>query len=409
MNPTRTILHADMDAFFAAVEVLDNPELKGKPIIVGGTPEGRGVVSAASYEARAFGVHSAQPSATAVKLCPHGVFLPVRGRRYAEISRRVMTILRSFTPLVEPISIDEAFLDVSGSARLFGNGEQIARAIKTRVHGEIGLTCSLGVAPNKFLAKLASDLNKPDGLTVIPPGREAETIAPLSVTRIWGVGPRTAERLEAMDIHTIGELAAAASAALENRLGDRATHLQALARGEDERVVTPVHEAKSISRETTFATFLSDKEYIETKLLALAEDVAMRLRAAGRMTRTVSIRVRDETFHTVTRARTLRAATDLGEDIHAVAVRLFREHVDLGGRKVRLLGVSAENLTGPEGRQLDLFTTERTEKGRDVAGVMDEINRKYGSGTVQKARLVQDGQLSDRAGWEGVREQRRDR
>ena len=230
-----------------------------------------------------------------------------------------------------------------------------------------------------------------------------------AVGRIWGVGPRMAERLETMNIHTIGDLAAATSEVLVNRLGDRAAHLQALARGEDERAVTPVHEAKSISRETTFATFLSDKEYIETKLLALAEDVAMRLRAAGRMTRTVSIRVRDETFHTVTRARTLRAATDLGEDIYAAAVRLFREHVDLGGRKVRLLGVSAENLTGPEGRQLDLFTTERTEKGRDVAGVMDEINRKYGSGTVQKARLVQDGQLSDRAGWEGVREQRRDR
>ncbi|MEK7767332.1 MAG: DNA polymerase IV, partial [bacterium] len=340
----RAILHVDMDAFFASVEILDHPALRGKPVIVGGRPGTRGVVAAASYEARKFGVHSAMPSATAVRLCPQAVFLPPRGERYAEVSRTIMAILGSFTPALEQISVDEAFLDVTACHALFGPPEEIARTIKERVRGETGLTCSVGVAPNKFLAKVASDLEKPDGLTVIPAARAAARLAPLPVRRIWGVGPKTAERLSGLGLRTIGEGAACPPDRLAAELGSWAGELQALARGEDDRPVETGGEAKSMSRETTFTVFLADRERIESVLLALADDVAERLRADGLTARVVTLKVRDETFKTVTREATLARPADLGETFYAETVRLFREKVSLGGRKVRLLGVGATGL-----------------------------------------------------------------
>jgi DNA polymerase-4 len=391
-----------MDAFFASVEIHDDPALAGKPVIVGGTPEGRGVVAAASYEARKFGVHSAMPAATAVRLCPHAVFLPARGERYAEVSRAVMTILGAFTPLLEQISVDEAFLDVTASRALFGPPETIARTIKERVRAGTGLTCSVGVAPNKFLAKVASDLEKPDGLTVIPDGAAAVRLAPLPVRRIWGVGPKTAARLEGLGLRTIGQVAACDPARLAAELGSWAAELQALARGEDDRPVETGGEAKSLSRETTFAVFLSDRERIESVLLALADDVAERLRADGLAARVVTLKVRDETFKTVTREATLDRSTDLCETLYAEVVRLFREKVALGGRKVRLLGVGATGLAPRDAGQQGLFPDPADEKRRHAAQAVDRVKKKYGEDAVTRARLLKGKGLSGRGGWEGA-------
>lgn len=402
MDHPRAILHVDMDAFFAAVEVLDNPELAGKAVIVGGRPESRGVVAAASYEARACGVHSAMPSATAGKLCPHGIFLPPRGRRYAEISRAVMAVLAQYTPLVEQISVDEAFLDVSGGIRAFGEAEVLARRIKRHIREETKLTASIGVAPNKFLAKLASDLDKPDGLTVIAPGSEAERIAPLEVRRIWGVGPRAAEKLERIGIRTIGQLAAHPPGSLERHIGDHAAHLQALARGEDEREVITARPVKSISRETTFAEFLTKADDVERVLLGLSEDVAARLRRKGLAARTVTLKVRDERFRTVTRAVTLDEPVNLAEQIYEASRILFAEKIDLSGRKVRLLGVAAGNLAPWTGDEPSLFPDEEKIKRRQLAEAMDKVREKFGADAITRARLVNGDGLSERAGWEGA-------
>jgi DNA polymerase-4 len=376
-----------MDAFFAAVEVLDNPALKGKPVIVGGTPEGRGVVSTASYEARRYGVHSAMPAAKAVRLCPHGVFLRGNFGRYAAVSRQVMAILRDFTPVVEPLSCDEAFLDVTECRRLFGDGEQIARKIRRRVADEVGLTCSVGVAHNKFLAKLASDLQKPDGLTVVPADARA-FLAPLPVGRIWGIGPKSQERLEKLGIKTIGELADYPPDALRRRLGDHAADLQALARGEDRRVVEVDHQRKSVGREETFAKFLEHREQIEKALLDLCEDVATRLRKRGEQARTLTLKVRNAQFHTVTRATRLRRPTDLTDDLYAAAVSLFRNKVDLAGQRVRLLGISTSGLNSGGGEQLELFEKTDTDKRHRVAEAVDRLRGKLGRDAVRRGRLV---------------------
>ncbi len=395
MAAARAILHVDMDAFFAAVEALDDPSLAGLPLIVGGSPEKRGVVAAASYEARKFGVHSAMPTATALKLCPRAVLLPSRGERYAEVSDRIMKILGDFTPVVEQISVDEAFLDITGTEALFGAPVETAKAIKRRILTETGLTASVGVASNKFLAKLASDLEKPDGLTVVPDDA-AGFIAPLSVRRIWGIGPRTAERLLALGIDTVGKLQSFPAKELRRHLGSWALDLQTLSRGEDTREVTPDHDTKSISRETTFAEFLGDPGEIADVLLALADDVATRLRVENFSARTLTLKVRDERFTTMTRSVTLTEPTCLGETVFAEVSRLFRE-VDLHGRKVRLLGVGASALEGPAGSQLELIPDKR----KRAAEVVDRVRGRYGPTALVRGQLLGEKRLSPRGGWEG--------
>ena len=403
MEWKRAILHVDMDAFFASVEVLDDPSLKGKPVIVGGLTEHRGVVAAASYEVRKFGVRSAMPTALALRRCPDAVLIHPRHERYEEMSHKVMDILSSYTPLLEQVSVDEAFLDVTASTALFGPPERIARDIKDRIRRETGLTASVGVAPNKFLAKLASDLEKPDGLTVIPPGREAETIAPLPLSRIWGVGPKSAERLESLGFHTIGEVAACQPGRLRAAIGERwARDLQALARGEDAGEVTVSRDAKSMSRETTFAVFISDPTEIESRLLALSEDVGARLRADGLTGRTVDIKVRDETFATVTRAETLPEPTDLGEVVYAAALRLFHDKVSLGRKKVRLLGVGVSGLAPRDAGQLKLFGDPATDKRHRMAEAVDRVRKKLGDNAIQRGLNLKGGKLSRRGGWEGA-------
>jgi DNA polymerase IV len=380
-----TILHVDLDAFFAAVEQRDRPELRGKPVIVGGDPGARGVVSTASYEARVFGVHSAMPLRTAASLCPGGIFLPVDGAKYRRESRRVMEILGRFTPLLEQVSIDEAFLDVAGSEALFGAPEAIARRIKAAVREEVGLTASVGVATTKLVAKVASDLRKPDGLVVVQPGEEAAFLAPLPITRLWGVGEQTRVALAEHGVRTIGDLAALPVDVLVRRLGAHGATLHARALGIDPSPVIGEVAAKSVSHEHTFDVDTADPEVIERTLLALAEGVASRLRAGGVRASTVAVKVRDSTFHTVSRQRTLPEPTDLADPIFRTALELVRPEVR--GRRVRLLGVGAHGLGEPA--QLGLFASEDPRR-RAAVEAQDAIRRKYGSRALTRARLLGD-------------------
>ncbi len=385
---TRTILHVDLDAFFAAVEQRDRPELRGRPVIVGGGggEDARGVVSAASYEARVFGVHSAMSLREAYRRCPDGVFLPVDGRRYQAASRDVMTVLRRFTPLVEPISIDEAFLDVTGSAALFGDGAAIARQIKAAVRAEVGLTASVGVASTKLVAKIASDLRKPDGLVVVPVGEETAFLAPLPIGRLWGVGEKTAAALAEYAVRTIGDLAALPPDLIERRFGKHGASLVERARGIDP---DPVHDgdpAKSVGHEHTFDVDTSDPEVIERTLLAMAEGVSGRLRSAGVRAGTIAVKIRDSGFRTITRQRTLAEATDLTEPIFQTALELARP--EIRGVRVRLLGVTASNLG--EREQLALFEPTSPRRRRAVEAA-DLLRHRYGERAVTRARLLGAG------------------
>jgi DNA polymerase-4 len=384
----RAILHVDLDAFFAAVEQRDRPELRGKPVIVGGGgPNQRGVVSTASYEARRFGVRSAMPLREAGRRCPDGIFLPVDGRKYLRVSREVMAILRRFTPLVEPISIDEAFLDVTGSRELFGDGETIARSIKAAVRDEVQLTISVGVARTKLVAKIASDLRKPDGLVVVAAGDEAAFLAPLEIGRLWGVGEKTAVVLREYGVKTIGDLAALPEDLLERRFGKMGPVLGDRARGIDsDRVVGEGEAAKSVGHEHTFDVDTSDRETIERTLLAMAEGVSGRLRASGVRASTVTVKIRDSSFRTITRQRTLPEPTDLTEPIYRVALELAQPEVR--GLRIRLLGISASNLG--EREQLGLFPADDPRR-RQAIEAADRLRRRYGERAVTRARLIGTG------------------
>jgi len=384
----RTILHVDLDAFFAAVEQRDRPELRGRPVVVGGGggEDARGVVSAASYEARVFGIHSAMSLREAYRRCPDAVFLPVDGRRYQAASRDVMSILRRYTPLVEPISIDEAFLDVTGSAALFGDGPTIAGRIKDETRAEVGLTASVGVASTKLVAKIASDLRKPDGLVVVPVGEESAFLAPLQIGRLWGVGEKTAAALREYSVRTIGDLAALPPDLLVRRFGKHGASLVDRARGIDP---DPVHDgdpAKSVGHEHTFEVDTSDPEVIERTLLAMAEGVAGRLRSAGVRAGTVAVKIRDSGFRTITRQRTLPEPTDMTDPIYTTALELARP--EIRGMRVRLLGVTASNLG--EREQLALFETGEPRHRRAVEAA-DALRRRYGERAVTRARLLGAG------------------
>jgi DNA polymerase-4 len=385
---SRRIIHVDMDAFFASVEQRDRPELRGKPLIVGGSPEGRGVVSAASYEAREYGVRSAMPCARAKRLCPSVIFLPVDMPKYAAASRAVMAILREVTPVVEPLSCDEAFLDVTGSRSLFGDAEQIAWGIKHRIREQLSLTASVGVATNKFLAKLASDLEKPDGLVVVPEDQESEFIRPLAVSRLWGVGPATARRLEALGLKTVGAVADCPLPLLRAELGDHAEGLQRLARGIDERPVQPDHEAKSISAETTFETDTRDIDFLNRVLLDLSDHVAERVRKAGVMARTVTLKLRFGDFATITRDATLSEPTYAGLVVYERARQLLAR-ARLGARQVRLIGVGTSNFA--EERQLSMFD-DGGRRAEQAEQAIDELKARFGADAVRRASLLREGE-----------------
>jgi DNA polymerase-4 len=384
MPSDRAILHVDLDAFFASVEQLDDPSLRGKPVLVG-HDGARGVVSAASYEARGFGCRSAQPMSVAKRLCPQAVVRPVRFERYHELSGAMFAILESYTPLVEPLSIDEAFLDVSGSTRLFGAPETIAQQIRARVRQSLGITCSVGVAPNKFLAKLASDLNKPDGLTVIRADDVEQVLSPLPITRIWGIGPKTSKRLADLNVRTIGDLRNLPADFLRKRFGIEADRYLRLSTGDDERSVTPDHDAKSIGQERTFGLDLIDPEHVRAALLGQVEQVARRLRRHGLTARAVSLKVRDGEFKTVTRAATLRQATDVTSDLWHAARDLFDAWAGESFRPVRLIGMQAKNLShGPD--EPTLFLDPKHDRQRLLDRAADKIQSKFGEASIARAR-----------------------
>lgn len=380
MGPSlqRWIMHVDMDAFYASVEILDNPELKGLPVIVGGR-SARGVVSTCSYEARKFGVHSAMPLFEARRLCPHGVYLPVRPHRYAEMSGKIMAIFRETSPLVEQLSIDEAFLDLTGMERL-GGAETIARKVQNRIMDELKLSASVGLAPNKFLAKLASDMRKPHGFVKIAPEEAALLLAPMPVSKIFGIGRSAEEKLKQFGIEKIGQLAAADITILRKVFGINAEQVKLLARGLDDRPVVNEEEAKSIGKENTFDRDLTDFESCREEVLDLCGQVGWRLRREKLAGHTVTLKVKFADFHTITRSATSDRLIAWDEDIFALVEKLLQKiNVKPG---VRLLGVSVSNLFYPEDEPTLGFEEDERMKKRNQA--IDALKGKFGENIIKR-------------------------
>lgn len=390
MEFLKHIIHLDMDAFYPSVEILDNPALKGKPVIVGGSEE-RGVVASASYEARKFGVHSAQPVAKAKRLCPRGIFLPVRMWRYQEVSKQAFEIFRRFTPLVEPLSIDEAFLDITGSLRLFGQPGNIAKKIKHVILKETGLTISAGVAPSKFVAKIASDMDKPDGLTVVHPDTVKEFLDPLPIQKMWGVGKVTRQVLNRLNIRTFKDLRQTPVKVLENKFGKQGTKIHLLAMGIDEREVVPEHDVKSIGHEETFLQDIVSLDAARKELLALGNKVARRMRHKGLKGKTVTLKVKYFDFVQITRSATLPESTDDGSEIYSVVCHLLKK-TEVTKKPIRLLGVSLSQLSFLEsGTQLSLFGQDPSaQKRRRMNIVLDSLHDKFGDNSVVPGTLLKD-------------------
>ena len=390
----RHIIHADMDAFYASVEQHDNPELRGKPVLVGGSPRSRGVVAAASYESRAFGCRSAMPMRTAVRLCPHAEIVRPRFSRYREVSQQIMEIFRSVSPLVEPLSLDEAFIDISQRVESGATPAEVGRWIKDRVREETGLTISCGAGTTKSIAKIASDRDKPDGLTVVPPGEEAAFLAPLAISELWGVGPKTAARLRDAGVETVGELAQRPLPWLIDRFGARGEWFHELARGIDPREIDTTRETKSISSETTFAEDVASYDKLAEVARGQARDVGRRLRRADLRARTVQIKLRLSDFTTFTRQRTLPAASDDADEIATTALSLLREQCR-PARRFRLIGVGVSNLEAAQAAmQLSMFSAggepatappeavARAERAAALRSAVDELQTRFGPAVV---------------------------
>jgi DNA polymerase IV len=386
------ILHVDMDAFYASVELRDRPELKGRPVIVGGTG-GRGVVLSATYEARAFGVRSAMPMGRAARLCPRAVIIPPRHGLYAAVSREVMAVFRSITPQVEPLALDEAFLDVSGALRRLRRGPaEIGQLIREQISEQQEITCSVGVATTKFIAKLASVHCKPDGLLVIPADGILDFLHPLPVSALWGVGRQTGQVLARLGLRTVADIAQTPIGSLERELGPAAAaHLSGLAAGRDERAVVPGAREKSIGAEETFATDIGDPEVIRRELLRLSGRTARGLRAAGCSARTVVVKLRLASFKTITRSRTLPEPTDVAQRIYAVACELYAASGLDAGARLRLVGVRANGLVPASGVAAQLAFDDRPVSWRDAERAVDRIAGRFGTDTVRPAALVDGG------------------
>jgi len=381
------ILHVDMDAFYASVELRSRPDLVGQPVIVGGGG-GRGVVLSATYEARAFGVRSAMPMMRARRLCPQAVVLPPHSSSYSEASAGIMEIFRSITPLVEPLSLDEAFLDVRGARRRLGRPREIAELIRARIFDEQQLTCTVGVAPTKFVAKLASTRGKPDGLLIVPADDVISFLHPLPVEALWGVGERTAEALHRLGLRTVGDLAQVPAETLQRALGvATGAHLAALAWGRDERRVVPSEPEKSVGSEETFARDIDDPAVVLREILRLSERTAARLREQGYASRTITLKVRFADFTTITRSRTLKEVTDSGQEVYEVARELFHK-LGLQRARLRLVGVRAESLTPTGAMTRQLQMGERESGRRDADRAVDRASARFGSGSVRPATLV---------------------
>ncbi len=382
------ILDADMDAFYASVEERDRPELVGKPVIVGGSPEKRGVVSAANYVARRYGVHSAMPSVTAHRLCPQGIYLPPRIDYYAEVSAQIREAFERFTPLVEPLSLDEAFLDVTGSEHLFGPAMDIGRKIKQTIRQELRLVASVGVAPNKFLTKIASDLKKPDALVVVEPDKVQEFLDPLPVERLWGVGKQSSKVFQRLGIRTIGQLRQWPLDVLQARFGSSGEHLWNLAYGRDDRPVVSEREAKSISNETTFERDITDMEVLRAWLVDLVEQVGWRLRRQRLRGRTVQLKVRFADFSLTTRSQTLPEPTDITDEFRRAVDDLLCHRLPAGHLPVRLLGLGVSGLDDTGLVQGILFDQEERQKQSQVDAVADQVKEKFGFGAIRRGSNI---------------------
>ena len=383
------IVHIDMDAFYASVEIRDNPALASLPIIVGGSPTGRGVVATANYIARKFGVHSAMPAAQAKRLCPHATFLHPRMELYAAVSKQIHEIFQSFTDLVEPLSLDEAFIDVTGSQALFGDAVSIARQIKSRIASEVGLTASAGVASNKFLAKLASDLHKPDGLVIVEPTGVQEFLDPLPISRIWGVGAQTQKKFESLDVRTIGQLRSLSLPFLKTLFGVNSEHFWNLARGIDSRKVVPDREAKSVSHETTFHCDIYDRDTIGAWLLELTDQVARRLRRYEIVGRTVQIKLRYSNFDTITRRCTLDEPTNSTDALTEAASGVLNRSAFKIDRGIRLLGMGVSQLSYNRPVQLSLFDQDERDQAKRIDRAADQIRHKFGTLALSRASTLQ--------------------
>jgi DNA polymerase-4 len=379
------ILHVDMDAFYASVEERDRPELVGKPVIVGGTPQGRGVVAAANYAVRKFGVHSAMPTSTALRLCPQAILIPPRLNYYAEVSEQIREILYRYSPLIEPLSLDEAFVDVTGSEPLFGKSAEIGRRIQRDIQEGVRLAASVGVAPNKFLAKIASDLEKPNGFVVVDPAGVQAFLDPLPVGRLWGVGRVTGKALEQLAVHTIGQVRQMPIEVLHKHFGNVGDHLWHLAHGIDERKVIPDREAKSISHETTFAVDIGDREVLRAWVLELAEQVGWRLRRNELRGRTVHLKVRYADFRTTTRAKTLPEPTNITGEIGRTAAELLETCLTARQQRIRLLGVGLSGFDGIAQVQQSLFADAGREKMMQLDQAADQIRSRFGSSALHRA------------------------
>jgi len=385
----KTILHVDMDAFFAAVEQRENPDIKNKPVIIGADPKegsGRGVVSTCSYEARQYGVHSAMPISRAFKLCPHGIYIPPNGRLYSQVSRSIFEIYYEFTDAVEPLSIDEAFLDVSGSVRLFGSGEKIARLIKKRIIEKEQLTASVGMAPNKYLAKIASDLRKPDGLVIVHEDKIDEFLHPLDISRLWGAGIKTQERLRKMGIQTIGDLAGYPVNVLEKNFGKMGPHFYNLAHGIDNREVHAGVGVKSVSNEHTFGKDVDDMELILGTLLKLSEKVGYRLRKKKLHGKTIQLKLRYENFSTITRARTLMQNFNSTDIIFNTIKKLFYDNYT-ENKKIRLLGIGVSHFDNKTSAQRSLFD-EQIDKKQELDKIQDTLSERFGRNIISRAESM---------------------
>ena len=378
------ILHVDMDAFYASVEERDNPTLVGKPVIVGGTAEGRGVVAAANYEARKFGVHSAMASARAQRLCPQAIVIRPRMDHYAGVSRRIREIFERFTPVIEPLSLDEAFLDATGSESLFGSSAEIGRKIKQLIRSEMQLVASVGVAPNKFLAKVASDVQKPDGFVVVDPNGIQAFLDPLPVGRIWGVGKVTGQVFDRLGVKTIGQLRTLPVEALKDLFGSSGEHYWRLARGIDDRRVVPDREAKSISHETTFPEDIDEKEVLRAWLVDLVEQVARRIRHHDLKGRTVEIKARFADFRTISRALTLHEPTNVTQELLVAGLRLLDNRLPPGHLPVRLLGFGVTQFDASRKTQQQLFDEHDRDRQSELDEVADQIAARFGQRAIRR-------------------------
>ncbi len=380
----QVILHIDMDAFYASVEQRENPKLQGKPVLVGASAEQRGVVAACSYEARRFGIHSAMPMSQALRRCPHAVTLPVRMARYVAVSRQIHQIFQHYTPAIEPVSVDEAFLDIAPCRQLWGHAEALGRKIKQEIKQETDLTASVGVAPNKFLAKLASALEKPDAFVVITDRNKQEILDPLSVSKIWGIGKVTHTALKKMGIHTIKQLRTTPRQSLSLIFKNHAAQMLELAQGIDPRCVQTVHETKSISSEETFARDIGDRETLLAILQNQVEEVSQRLRAAHLQARTITLKLRNGHFRTMTRSATLAQHTHTTKRLWEEGKQLFSQWYNRSAEPLRLLGLGTSNLQTEDSGQLSLFPDPEEEKQKKLDGVVDQIKVKYGDDALRR-------------------------